>query len=232
VTGYVKGPAFTTGAGPGRAVEGAGAAFAIMDGARKRTLMTRPGPFLIAAATAVVLAACAELPAERLEGAHQAEARLTTAGAGLYSPAGYQRVLEYRAALDAELATQARRPGFLRSYGHASELADSLRIFADAVQVMVAERQAAMRSEVMALLSDGAQLASDLETNLAAVRRTGANAAELDSLRVAVDGAVAALAEARALGEERRWGEAREIAAAAVHELYEARAALAGIGRG
>jgi hypothetical protein len=183
-------------------------------------------PTLFVVLMALVLGSCADMPTDRIEGAHQAEARVVAAGAALYSPGGYENVRAYRAALDAELATQARRPSFLRSYGHASELADSLRIFAEAVQVMVTERQAAIRSEVLALLSDGAQLASDLDTGLAAVRRTGANAAELDSLRTVVDGAVASLAEARSAGDDRRWAEAREMAAPAVHELYEARDAL------
>jgi hypothetical protein len=178
----------------------------------------------------MLVSACGQAPTEELERAYEAQARAAEVGGETYSPQGWGEVVSYRAALDTELARQGKRLPFLRSYRHVSELSDSLRIMAEAVSTMARERHYAFQGEATTLLTDGPRLVAELRADLAAVPAGRASPSELARLRSAVDSAEAALEEARADVQVRRFLEARDRASAAVHRLYEVRDSLEGFG--
>jgi hypothetical protein len=179
---------------------------------------------LVPLATLLFLGGCAEVPADRIERAYAAQATAVAAGAAEHAREGYASMAAYRNALDAELEAQARRLAVFRSYGRASQVADSLWRMAEAVTTMAGERHAAYRMEAGTLLSDGAQAARDLVRDLA--RTPASQIPDAAEWRAMVAAAEAALAEARAAFDAGNSREARDQAAEAVHSLFEVRTHL------
>jgi hypothetical protein len=182
---------------------------------------------MAALAAVVALGGCADVPAQPIENARAAMDRAVALGAEEFADAGYQQLVRIRAAMEAELDAQAGRLAPFRSFHRAADLADSLRIMAEAVSTVAGERHAALRMEASSLLADGAQSVQELNTQLAEVGADRIPPGELARLRARVAAADTAFAEARMLLDAGQDVEGRDRAAFAAHEIYEVQARLA-----
>jgi hypothetical protein len=181
---------------------------------------------LLALAAVLALGGCADVPAQPMETARAAMDRAVALGAEEFAGAGYEQLVRIRAAMEAELDTQEGRLAPFRSFRRTADLADSLRIMAEAVSTVAGERHAALRMEISSLLDDGAQSVQDLNTQLTELRTDRLPPGELARLQARVAAADTAFAEARMLLDAGRDVEARDRAAFAAHELYEVQARL------
>jgi hypothetical protein len=182
---------------------------------------------LSALVAVLALGGCADAPAQPMETARAAMDRAVALGAEEFAGAGYEQLVRIRAAMEAELDTQEGRLAPFRSFRRTADLADSLRIMAEAVSTVAGERHAALRMEINSLLADGAQSVQDLNTQLAELRTDRLPPGELARLRARVAAADTAFAESRMLLDAGRDVEGRDRAAFAAHELYEVQARLA-----
>lgn len=190
--------------------------------------VSRPLPrALTAFAAALTLAACSAPPDETVAAARAAEAAALEAGAELYAPDALPAVAAAREALEAELAAQEARMGFLRSFRRAGELAQAYREAAEAASEAAASAYEQVKNETVELMNQGWTDLTAAPSLLASVPRGRLSAQELAALRGEVTLAEERLRAADPLIPHGRYLEAREFAREAVDALARVKDAVA-----
>jgi colicin import membrane protein len=112
---------------------------------------------------AVLAAACAQPPTERVDAAKQ-RLEAVAAEAAVYAPGAYKAAQDAAAQLDAELAAQEGR--FAPSYERTGELAAALEAALDKVQPAIAAEQDRLRTETGRLVADAKRGLADAQQAL------------------------------------------------------------------
>jgi hypothetical protein len=186
---------------------------------------TRHGVSLFGAAV-LMLTACGSPPDAQLDSADEAMTAAADVGASEYAPEIMGAATEAQTALEAELAAQQGKFGLLRSYDHAAELADSVRVIATRASEQAAQAREQARVDTQTLLTE---VKTELTEVLALWEEAPSgkgSAADLAALRGDLDGVAVAVTEAETSFAAGNYLEARSRASSARETTASVRTAL------
>ncbi|MDX1396632.1 MAG: hypothetical protein R3195_19785 [Gemmatimonadota bacterium] len=175
---------------------------------------------------AASLAACGDVPTAEIEAAHAAVEAARVAGAADYTPEAMAALDELSSQVTAELAAQDEKMPILRSYGRATELADSLEALAMSTTEQVATAREEVRVETEQLVADVRAALAEGEGLWTEAPRGKGTSVDLVALQGDLAGVRTVLTEAETALAEGRYVEARAKAQSALEATRGVNAAI------
>jgi hypothetical protein len=174
----------------------------------------------------LTLTACGSPPATELDAAGAAMTAAAEAGASEYAPEIMSSVTEAQTALEAELEAQQGKFRLLRSYDHAAELADSVRVMATRASEQAAQAREQARFDTETLLTEVRMQLTEVLAMWEEAPAGKGSSADLAALRGDLDGVAAAVTEAETSFAAGKYLEARSKASAARETTESVKTAL------